>query len=517
MPYQPTNPYPYNTGVDLREGLTLQFRVDNYDTIIKFEIELYDLFKNEKIYTIIREIGEIDNSTEEKILIEGDKQIIRIFDETNTLVYFNYYEGESVLPVVGGLSEESVCKIELTNYLKTIEQIQYEKYYNRVTDFTNFEITEINDLENSDLSYYNLEKLENSNNYYITGIKEEYKEYFSTLNKIVVPYQVRTLNQETGKVENQLVRGIAEKVFQDLGNLEEIILPSSLYAIGASVFAGCRSLKNVVFSYGLSIIGEQAFSNCTNLNYIELLDSIAEIGNSCFENCEKLNNIVISNSMETIPNQCFYGNSSLKNIKLKQIIEIGDSAFEDCSSLSKIEFSTVLKTIGANAFKGCTSILELKLPNSLNTIAEGAFNGCNNIVEIELPFVGQGKPFDENDSVEGKKKLFGYIFGEPVEEEGMIQEGTTQKYSDLKSVVYAIPSSIAKVVLTNETIISYGAFYNCEEIIEIILNEGITEIGQYAFYNCYNLTEIDIPSTVEFIDSNAFSLENNLFESEVNE
>ena len=56
MPYQPTNPYPYNTGVDLREGLTLQFRVDNYDTIIKFEIELYDLFKNEKICFICRSI-----------------------------------------------------------------------------------------------------------------------------------------------------------------------------------------------------------------------------------------------------------------------------------------------------------------------------------------------------------------------------------------------------------------------------------------------------------------------------
>ena len=49
MPYQPTNPYPYNIGVDLREGLTLQFKVDNYDTIIRFEIEIYDLFKSEKI------------------------------------------------------------------------------------------------------------------------------------------------------------------------------------------------------------------------------------------------------------------------------------------------------------------------------------------------------------------------------------------------------------------------------------------------------------------------------------
>ena len=37
MPYQPTNPYPYNTGIDLDEGLTFQFKVDNYDVINKLK------------------------------------------------------------------------------------------------------------------------------------------------------------------------------------------------------------------------------------------------------------------------------------------------------------------------------------------------------------------------------------------------------------------------------------------------------------------------------------------------
>ena len=82
MPYQPTNPYPYNTGVDLREGLTLQFRVDNYDTIVKFEIEIYDLLKNEKVYTIIREIGDIETINEDKDVTVGDM----VADENS----FNY-------------------------------------------------------------------------------------------------------------------------------------------------------------------------------------------------------------------------------------------------------------------------------------------------------------------------------------------------------------------------------------------------------------------------------------------
>lgn len=484
MPYQPTNPYPYNTGIDLREGLTLQFRVDNYDTIIKFEIEIYDLFKNEKIYTIIREIGEIDNIAEEKVLIEGDKQIIRIFDETDTLVYFNYYEGDSVLPVVGGLSEESVCKIELTNYLKTIEQIQNEKYYNGVTDFTNFQITEINDPDNPNLSYYILDKDDNDN-YYISGINPEYKEYFEELTTIVVPYQV----------QEELVRGIGTNVFSELSSLQEVILPSSIYAIGEQAFYNCENLTNVTFSYGLAEIGKEAFSNCVNLTSVKMLDSITTLGEACFKGCENLTSLVLSNSLEEVPDECFYGNSSLKNINFKNVKTIGNSAFEDCSKVSEIKFSDNLISIGQSAFKNCKSIYEVNLPISLETIEQGAFNGCENIVIFILPFIGKQK-----DST-GKEGVFGYIFGE------VVDGGILQKCSDTEEYYFAIPSSIARVEILDETIISYGAFYNCEEIIEIILNEGVTEIGEYAFYNCYNLTSIEIPSTVTFIGNNAFSLQ----------
>ena len=62
MPYQPTNPYPYNTGIDLDEGLTFQFKVDNYDIINKFKIEIYDLFREEKIYTIVNSPRYLDST-----------------------------------------------------------------------------------------------------------------------------------------------------------------------------------------------------------------------------------------------------------------------------------------------------------------------------------------------------------------------------------------------------------------------------------------------------------------------
>ena len=163
------------------------------------------------------------------------------------------------------------------------------------------------------------------------------------------------------------------------------------------------------------------------------------------------------------------------------------------------------------SFENCNSIYEIKLPNSLEIIGEGAFKGCNNIIEIELPFIGTCRGEFKGENSQGYENLFGYIFGQ-----GESDNAIEQKYSETESYSSLIPTNVSKVVITNETIISYGAFYNCKELLEVQLNEGIKEIKDYAFYNCYSLTEIDIPNSVTFIGEYAFGLDKNLFE-EVNE
>lgn len=40
-----------------------------------------------------------------------------------------------------------------------------------------------------------------------------------------------------------------------------------------------------------------------------------------------------------------------------------------------------------------------------------------------------------------------------------------------------------KVTVTDATQIGKGAFHKCTGISEIVLNDGITSIGDYAFYN----------------------------------
>ena len=48
------------------------------------------------------------------------------------------------------------------------------------------------------------------------------------------------------------------------------------------------------------------------------------------------------------------------------------------------------------------------------------------------------------------------------------------------------------------------AFFCCEKLTSVTLNEGLRTIGNYCFYNCVKLAEINIPQSVTAIGSSAF-------------
>ncbi len=72
------------------------------------------------------------------------------------------------------------------------------------------------------------------------------------------------------------------------------------------------------------------------------------------------------------------------------------------------------------------------------------------------------------------------------------------------------PSPVKRVVLSNSVTRingeSYkGAFANCQFLEEVVLQDGLVEIGDNAFSDCINLSRINIPTSVKHIGKNAFS------------
>ena len=189
--------------------------------------------------------------------------------------------------------------------------------------------------------------------------------------------------------------------------------------------------------------------------------------------------------------------------------------------------------IASNAFQNCSGITELIVPESVETIGLAAFKGMTSLERLTVPFLGASRDAKNYNAVLGY--VFGYVVStnrsfsnndisnEPSEEFYYCYinapSGTTQQYT-CKNVYtsfssggggyvpqgyfYFIPSSLKSVTVTDETEIGAAAFMNCENITEININDGITEIGEYAFYNT-GISELKLPDTITEINDHSFA------------
>ncbi|MBO5010294.1 MAG: leucine-rich repeat protein, partial [Clostridia bacterium] len=156
--------------------------------------------------------------------------------------------------------------------------------------------------------------------------------------------------------------------------------------------------------------------------------------------------------------------------------QITSCAFQYCTNVLNVTIGNSTTTIGIQSFAGLKKVNAIIVPDSVTTIGSGAFNGCSSLKEITLPFVGSSRNRYYNHN------LFGYIFGTDTYTGG---KKTTQYYlnNGEQSVEFYIPTSLTKVTITDASSIYYGAFSNCSEIVELNLNDEITNVEDYAFYN----------------------------------
>ena len=256
------------------------------------------------------------------------------------------------------------------------------------------------------------------------------------------------------------------------GDTAEIYAGSSSRAISPSP-AGAVTIPSALGGKPVTSIGNSAFSGCSGLTKVMIPDSVTNIAYYAFRDCSGLTNVVIPDN----------------------VTSIGGSAFSGCGGLTNVVIGSGVTSIGDYAFSGCSRLTSVTIPDSVTRIGSSAFSGCSGLEEIALPFIGAQRG---NEGV--SDSLFGYIFG-TASYAGC--ERTDQVYGSSSSSYY-IPSNLQKVVVTDETVIGYGAFYGCGRLTDVTIPDSVTSIGERAFYNCRGLTGVTIPDSVTSIGFSAF-------------
>ena len=86
-------------------------------------------------------------------------------------------------------------------------------------------------------------------------------------------------------------KSVVGRAFYECAELNSIIFPSSLEAIGDYSFSYCFNLTDVVIPSGVQMIGSAAFYDCTSLSFVEIGSGVRTICESAFGMCRNLSTV----------------------------------------------------------------------------------------------------------------------------------------------------------------------------------------------------------------------------------
>ena len=194
-------------------------------------------------------------------------------------------------------------------------------------------------------------------------------------------------------------------------------------------------------------------------------------------------------------------NYSNRNFFRKVIIEegvtsIGDYAFAGCKNLEEIIIPDSITYIGTRAFRWCENLTKIKIPDSVRDVGEDIFSDCTRLTENPVA------------------KLLSGICGENltwnIDYEGTLiicGKGEMENYSGKQEAPWFKRFLFIRKVVIEDGITSIGecAFIWCVNLKTVAIPASITSIGADAFSWCATLTAVKIPNSVTVIGSCAFS------------
>ena len=174
------------------------------------------------------------------------------------------------------------------------------------------------------------------------------------------------------------------------------------------------------------------------------------------------------------------------------VTEIGKTAFIQCGRLISVTIPDSVTQIGFAAFAKCVSLTSVTIPGSVTKISEGAFSYCDKLTSVIIPDsvadIG-GTAFQNTPGVTVicHKNSYAHRY--------CVDNGIPYVFNSLEYekagrgiVITGYPGKDPdpKIERTYEglPVVKIGdkAFSKCDFLREIMIPDGVMEIGNYAFF-----------------------------------
>ena len=349
------------------------------------------------------------------------------------------------------------------------------------------------------------------------------------------------------------------------------VIESGATSIGGGAFADCRTLTSVTIPDTVTHIDEAAFDYCSALTGINIPASVTSIGDGAFVFCPALEAItvaegnpsycsidgvlysadgktlccvpgatagsfVIPSEVTSIGARAFQTCGNLTSVTIPEgVTSIGDWAFGYCSGLTGITIPAAVTDIGYAAFANCSGLTDVTIPAAVTAIGDYAFSGCEGLKTItfrgDAPAIGDDAfagvsadayySSDANWKGEDRVDYGGSLHWCPIPSgtcgadvqwslsgDGVLTvsgSGAMADY-DFSGGPWAFYSDRIRSVVIEAGVTKIGdnAFSGCSSLTGVTIPDSVTALGQWAFYNCGALNSVTIPGGVTAIPEGAF-------------
>lgn len=278
-------------------------------------------------------------------------------------------------------------------------------------------------------------------------------------------------------------------------------------------------LTTVVIESGVTSIGDFLFYECPNVSSVTIPDTVADIGVSAFNGC-CLAGVTIPDSVTRIATGAFKRNRMEEVTIPASVRVIDEAAFAECDWLRKIVFLGDAPQIHSIAFDYVKA--DCYYPGNNATWTADMFRDYG---AYQLTWVNSGSEnptpdiiasgycgdyvtwvLDRNGlmTISGTGSTWDYTGNANTPWNSVWQDVKTvviePGVTDIGNFIFSACFNLTGVEIPSSvTQIGEFAFDGLRNLRDVTLPEGLTDIGTCAFYGCVSLTEMHIPSTVDDI------------------
>lgn len=303
----------------------------------------------------------------------------------------------------------------------------------------------------------------------------------------------------------------AEYGYKYATELETLVLPETVTAIGTSAFAGCYNLKQIVLPAGVTSIGDSAFNvyseenesdHKANVDFSQC-KNLKSIGSYAFQGCYGIESMELPESVETVSAYAFSATGAYESFmeqaskaenEADRYFITGDGillAAYVADGQTKITVPDGVKKIAGSAFSGWDIAYVPTDLSALSLSGRSKYNISYKVTEVVLP----------DTLVEiGNSAFFRML------SVGSIVLPDSLKVIDIDAFSFCSALSSISGGANVETIGNY-AFSYCASIPGFRFSENTTSIGYGVFMGCASLTNVYLPKGLSLPGADLFNSE----------